>query len=430
MATEVPVRDERDEVQIEETKVDVDIKNVHEVSVSQPKNVEGAHEEEEVKVEGSQDVEVSITESEKKPEDKEKDPMVEQVKTEEDDDKSTVKQSVEVEVENKVNASDTPEPPTEVVESPAGDTEASKMEEQEPEAEKEPTLRETKAKENEDVQKSPVVSAAPSSTSVESLTASTMLESAPDATIITSAEVSELKGVQEGALVPDVTETKDFDPNSGTGKEESMEESGSAVIKVEAVDTNIEEDKQEKTMEFEKPTLSEKTQTEDPTEVVEISGQEKASRDIEVVEEKKGGSFEADSATLVETTADLDVVGGESNINTSIRELEGDSKEAKSELNPAEAIQTTTIEGSEDKKEENIKADEQSLVEPTKVSGETKTDVEAPQQEVIAKTSQHQSNNILSKMKQSIVKVKKAIIGKSPSSKTMSSKGKDESKEK
>ena len=81
-------------------------------------------------------------------------------------------------------------------------------------------------------------------------------------------------------------------------------------------------------------------------------------------------------------------------------------------------MQTIKTEGSADNKEEIVKADDQSSVEPTKEGGDTRTDVKAPEQKVIDKTSQRQSNNIISKVKLSIVKVKKAIVGKSPSSKT------------
>ncbi|XP_026663326.2 chromatin modification-related protein EAF7-like [Phoenix dactylifera] len=442
MESEAPVRDERDEEHVDEMKADDDIKNVHEVNVSQSKNVEETHEGEKIKAEGSQNVEASITESEKKTEDKENDTVVEQVKTEEEDDKSTVTPSVEVEVESQVNAADTPKPSTEAVEKPAEDTEASKMQEKKTEATKEPTVEETAIEEIESKEESPVASAAPSSTPVGPSTTFTVFESTPDAIITPSVEVSELKE-QVGALVPDVIEKKDFDPDADAGKEEFMkEESGSAAIKVEAIHTtsatevaeqvgkrevHVEEEKPEKTMEFKKPTISEKTKTYDAAEVVEASG---ALGDVEVIKEKKDESFVGDGATFVETSRDLDAVGGEGNVKAPVRELEGDSKEAMSELKPAEAIETIKTEGSGDKKEETVKADDQSLVEPTKEGGDTNTDVEASEQKVIAKTSQRQSNNIISKVKRSIVKVRKAIVGKSPSSKNMSSKGKDELKEK
>ena len=70
--------------------------------------------------------------------------------------------------------------------------------------------------------------------------------------------------------------------------------------------------------------------------------------------------------------------------------------------------------------EEPVKNEVQTPEPPTKESDATKTSQDIPK-ETPAKPAQKQSNNILSKVKQSLVKAKKAIIGKSPTSKTVSS---------
>ncbi|KAG1328318.1 putative golgin subfamily A member 6-like protein 22 [Cocos nucifera] len=240
---------------------------------------------------------------------------------------------LEVEVENQVNAADTPKPPTEAVEKPAEDAETSKMQEKEPEAIKEAAVKETAVEEIESEEESSVVSAAPSSTSVGPSTTYTVLEPTPDAIITPSVEANELKEVQIGALDPGVIEKKDFDLNADAGEEEfTKEESGSAATKVDAIHTtsatqiaeqagkpevNVEEEKPEKTLEFKMPTLSEKTRTYDATEVVEASGQEKTLGDVKVVKEKKDESFEVDDATFI--------------VNASVRELEGDSGQVRIE---------------------------------------------------------------------------------------------------
>ncbi|KAJ7973196.1 putative GRIP and coiled-coil domain-containing protein [Quillaja saponaria] len=61
----------------------------------------------------------------------------------------------------------------------------------------------------------------------------------------------------------------------------------------------------------------------------------------------------------------------------------------------------------------------QNAEQPTKDSDNTKSS-EKPPKEVSAKPTQKQSNTILSKFKQSLVKAKKAITGKSPTSRTIS----------
>ncbi|KAE9589532.1 hypothetical protein Lal_00000134 [Lupinus albus] len=76
--------------------------------------------------------------------------------------------------------------------------------------------------------------------------------------------------------------------------------------------------------------------------------------------------------------------------------------------------------------EEPAKTDAQVPEETTKGNDGTKTSSKDLPEEIPAKPVQKQSNNIISKVKQSLVKARKAIIGKSPSSKNHSTEAKDD----
>ncbi|XP_072974895.1 uncharacterized protein [Typha angustifolia] len=110
--------------------------------------------------------------------------------------------------------------------------------------------------------------------------------------------------------------------------------------------------------------------------------------------------------------------------------------DVKERNTPAAFLESTDgAEGAEKHKEavedneETEKLIETNSVEPSKDSDVAKKDREtAAKQDAPVKPSQRHSNNIISKVKHSIVKVKKAIIGKSPSSKTMSAGDKNDIK--
>ncbi|KAJ6847252.1 uncharacterized protein M6B38_281430 [Iris pallida] len=240
--------------------------------------------------------------------------------------------------------------------------------------------------------------------------------------------------------VSDVSEKKDSDQHSSGFVEESVkEENVSAVTDSSPVteivegltkqEDMVEEEMQEKVAVVGEPTLSGATQTEDATEVSQVVSEgsggvekvsekmdetpgpsgsldaptdvsrvegEKASGGVEVAE-GKNDSVEVDSTTLVQTSRDLDVE-------------EGKDKDTTSDL-----------EDSEGKKDETEKAADQNTVESAKDGGDIT-------KEATAETPQRQSHSIFSKVKQSIVKVKKAIIGKSPSPKSTTSEGNDDIK--
>ncbi|CAL9768576.1 unnamed protein product [Musa acuminata subsp. burmannicoides] len=142
-----------------------------------------------------------------------------------------------------------------------------------------------------------------------------------------------------------------------------------------------------------------------------------ASEDVKVIGEMKNENSEGEDLRLAETSRDIDFAGVEN--KASAKNQECDPKDSETAAKPV--VKQTLLdkfveESTEDKEKESVKVYDQSLAASTKDDdGATKTDG-APKSETPAKKSQR---NIISKVKQSIVKVKKAIIGRSPSSKTM-----------
>ncbi|XP_019441230.1 PREDICTED: titin homolog isoform X2 [Lupinus angustifolius] len=144
-----------------------------------------------------------------------------------------------------------------------------------------------------------------------------------------------------------------------------------------------------------------------------------SSREAEVEINKDEKQFEAKTATTEDDEPavknengghiDTKVDGIFSAVSEPVRETlasKFEEKETKTEVNNLEKEQS----------EEPVKTEVQVPKEPTK---------DLPK-ESKAKTAQKQSNSIISKVKQSLVKARKAIIGKSPSSKNHSSEAKDD----
>ncbi|KAJ7977795.1 putative GRIP and coiled-coil domain-containing protein [Quillaja saponaria] len=111
-------------------------------------------------------------------------------------------------------------------------------------------------------------------------------------------------------------------------------------------------------------------------------------------------------------------------VNESVKEEHPDSK---LELKGEETQKTDVADLEKESVEDIAKKDAQNPEQPTKDSDNTKPAEELPK-EVAVKPTQKQSNTILSKVKQSLVKAKKAITGKSPTSKTISTDTKDDIK--
>ncbi|XP_077240744.1 neurofilament protein-like protein isoform X2 [Tasmannia lanceolata] len=163
-----------------------------------------------------------------------------------------------------------------------------------------------------------------------------------------------------------------------------------------------EEENEEKRVTINEPAPTEATKTEVnesiSAEVIENSFEgEKVSRDVEVITEEKE-KVEDDTVTSVEEPIE--------------KWKESESKVVDEPIKDGVDI----LEKALDKNEEVEKSDALNLAESSNETSDPKTDGEISKQEVPAKKH---SNNIISKVKQSIVKVKKAIIGKSPSSKTL-----------
>ncbi|XP_065018081.1 uncharacterized protein LOC135644448 [Musa acuminata AAA Group] len=162
---------------------------------------------------------------------------------------------------------------------------------------------------------------------------------------------------------------------------------------------------QEKTMDVEATVLSEPN--------LKVN----ASEDVKVIGEMKNENSQGEDLRLAETFRDIDFAGVKN--KASAKNQECDPKDSETAAKPV--VKQTLLdkfveESTEDKEKESVKVYDQSLAASTKDDdGATKTDG-APKSETPAKKSQR---NIISKVKQSIVKVKKAIIGRSPSSKTM-----------
>ncbi|OVA16605.1 hypothetical protein BVC80_1543g37 [Macleaya cordata] len=287
-----------------------------------------------------------------------------------------------------------------------------------------------------------------------------------DAVIATNLEAPSDPKDGEVSVIPDVVKTADIDVGTveevkqpettkiedvsdvveGSATEASLDV-GKVEEQEEEKDVKVAEDIEEKNVKVEELKQPEATKTEDAsdsnsaTEVTEKSFEgEKASRDVEVVpDEKKEECAKDDVDTSLETSKDRDVEEKTDVVDTptttptpnttTVNEPVGEPKELVSEEKAKATVEigADKLDKAAEVVEEIAKSDAPNL-ESSKDVTDTKTEGDLPKQEVPPKTTQKQSNNIMSKVKQSIVKVKKAIIGKSPSSKTISTEAKDDLK--
>ncbi|CAN6715279.1 unnamed protein product [Malus baccata var. baccata] len=146
-----------------------------------------------------------------------------------------------------------------------------------------------------------------------------------------------------------------------------------------------------------------------PTEFIEKSF-EGAAKDAEpAVKTEAAENIQNATPSDVETKTDKSAEEKPDEVSTAV---EVDESEVKGE----ETVKTDA-DRLEEIKDEVEKPDQNVKPPPTKVGDQAKPPEDMPK-EVPAKSSQKQSNNLLSKVKHSLVKAKKAIIGgKSPSSK-------------
>ncbi|KAK7344310.1 hypothetical protein VNO77_13765 [Canavalia gladiata] len=147
-----------------------------------------------------------------------------------------------------------------------------------------------------------------------------------------------------------------------------------------------------------------KTATTEAAESVKV---ESVKDDSSAVDEKKEGN----------TDTKVDEIS--TAVSEPIRETLASKFEEKEEESTETGVDKT-------EKEQNVEP-EKTEVQATKESDVTKVSKDLPK-ETPVKPAQKQSNNIISKVKQSLVKAKKAITGKSPSSKNLSSEAKGDIK--
>ncbi|KAF2324085.1 hypothetical protein GH714_006555 [Hevea brasiliensis] len=157
-------------------------------------------------------------------------------------------------------------------------------------------------------------------------------------------------------------------------------------------------------------------------EVTERSSEgEKTGKVIEpVVENKKKENIKEETPALVETSKDGSIEGKLDEAITAVTEPVKESQDSGLEVKDEESAKTSEDKVGKENAEEIAKSDAHNLEPSTKNGDDAKASQDLPR-EVPAKPIQKQSNNILTKVKHSLVKAKKAIIGKSPSSKTLSS---------
>ncbi|XP_058754159.1 uncharacterized protein LOC131627333 isoform X2 [Vicia villosa] len=139
-----------------------------------------------------------------------------------------------------------------------------------------------------------------------------------------------------------------------------------------------------------------------------------SSRETEVEIKKAEEQNEAKTDTPEAGKADTKVDEISKAVSEPVRETLASKFEEKDE--EEKTIQTGENNSEKEKIEEPVKTE----VEATKENDTTTVTKDLPK-ETPAKPAQKQSNNIISKVKQSLVKAKKAITGKSPSSKNLNS---------
>ena len=216
-----------------------------------------------------------------------------------------------------------------------------------------------------------------------------------------------------------------------TNKDELLEEK-QAEVSTERENTGrdvevVEENKEEKNVEDKSPALAktnkdehlEEKQAEVTTVITETlkESQEKQAEVTTIVSEplKESQEKQAEVTTVVSESLK------ESQENTTVvSEPLKEPQESELHLRSEKTVETGEDKLEKEKVDEVAESEVQNLEPPVNIGDEIKTSQDQPK-ELPAKSTQKQSNNIISKVKQSLVKAKKAIIGKSPSSKTLSS---------
>ncbi|XP_008246331.1 PREDICTED: triadin-like isoform X2 [Prunus mume] len=168
-----------------------------------------------------------------------------------------------------------------------------------------------------------------------------------------------------------------------------------------------------------------------PPEVIEKSFEEAEKYVEPAVENERAEQIKDETPAKVETKKDESVEEKQDEVTRAVDEPLKDSKQSESEVKGEDKLEEKEDEtdaGKLEKVDDDVAKSKQNIEPPpTKDGDQTKPSQDLPK-EVPVKPSQKQSNTILSKVKQSLVKAKKAIIGKSPSSKNHASGTKDDIK--
>ncbi|XP_057961341.1 uncharacterized protein LOC131153205 [Malania oleifera] len=220
-------------------------------------------------------------------------------------------------------------------------------------------------------------------------------------------------------------------------KEEEKETSGDGVVEVlpkeSAAESGMVDEQNEAknvnsgekgvvTEESAQPVTNKVEEAIDSMSTIEANEKPFEEEDVELVSEnKKEENIRDEIPASVETRNDAGIgeIPDEFTISA-VEKAVGEHKESV-EVKKKEAVKTNADERVKEV-DEVVKSDVQNLERSScKDGNDTKISQDPPKEQAPAKLSQKHSNNIISKVKQSLVKAKKAIIGKSPSSKALSS---------
>ncbi|RWW07108.1 hypothetical protein GW17_00029531 [Ensete ventricosum] len=245
--------------------------------------------------------------------------------------------------------------------------------------------------------------------------------------------IGEPKEIEEENIVPVLpTEKTDDDHNAdedNKGSAKEKEVSATSVAKVSDTTAAAEVPKCAVQLELDVKNEEKETTLNVENEVAGSTEEVKSSEGVGLIGEMKNESLEGENLNS-DNTQEIDLF--EDRNNASSTDPKRDPKELDTVLK--QAVRQTLLdkmleESAEDKKKETEKVGIQSLAENTKDSSDTNTDGEVPKTDVSGKKSQSPQNSILSKVKKSITKIKRAIIGKSPSLKTMITEGINDTKD-
>ncbi|TKY52363.1 enolase-phosphatase E isoform X3 [Spatholobus suberectus] len=227
--------------------------------------------------------------------------------------------------------------------------------------------------------------------------------------------------INEAADIIKSPEQASIDQEAKTGLKEEREYSVPAAVEEKVAVTANDDDKKEPEAPNAVPGSSREKEVE--------------SKKVEEQNEAKTATTEAAESVKVESVKD----DNDSSVVDDKKERNTDTKVEEISRAVSEPVRETLASKFEEKEEESVepgvdKLGKEQTVEPektevqaTKESDATKTSKDLPK-ETPAKPAQKQSSNIISKVKQSLVKAKKAITGKSPSSKNLSSEPKGDIK--